>query len=76
MSKRCKSSQIETPVSKPTANELKEWNKRLSAEGLSAEKGRDPRLVYVGNTIDIAFIEGAERMRRESGRTPSRNEES
>ena len=69
-----KSSQIENPVPKPSPEDLKTWNGILAGLWLSSERGRDPRMVYVGSSTEVAFIEGAEGARREFGRTAIRDE--
>ena len=45
-------------IPKPSKEELLKWNNRLSKLGLSVEKGRDPRQIYVGDMNDLSFIDG------------------
>ena len=47
----------------PTSREY--WNKILAEQGLSTESGRDPRLVSIGNSVDLETLE---RTRSQSGR--------
>lgn len=68
--------EIKEPIRGPSPKELKEWNKRLAETGLTSEKGRDPRLVYVGGASDVEWIAGAEGKAIESTRTTNRDEDS
>lgn len=43
------------------------WNRLLVKKGLAMDRGRDPRLVYVGSGVDLETLEGA--LRVSSGRT-------
>jgi hypothetical protein len=42
------------------------WNRLLADDGLSLEQGRHPKLLYVGDSVDLEYIEGARRT--DSGR--------
>jgi hypothetical protein len=35
---------------------IKQWNQRLSDEGLSVESGKSSRLIYAGDTADLEII--------------------
>ena len=60
-------------VKKVDRNSQEYWNRRLAKLGLSVDAGRDPRMVVVGNLQDVAFIEGAERTRKENGKSYDSN---
>ena len=38
--------------------QLRQWNERLTDEGLSVEKGRSRKLIYVGHIDELNIISG------------------
>ena len=58
---RCVKSRRKKDVLELTEDEkeqLRQWNERLTKEGLSVEKGRSRKLIYVGHIDELNIISG------------------